>query len=190
MLNKKKKINYLESFHQMAIVRYAGYLKLKQYENKFLGDFLIKINNEGKKSLYQGARDKRLGIKAGVSDLFLAIPNKNYHGMWIEVKREGGLITKKQHEWFGKMQIMNYYTTIVYNLDDFIKEVNFYLGDAVKNKKLSKARNRDEDSYIDKFEPKKAKKRRYESKKMNEKRRINMLEDNTYLLAKHNFKVH
>jgi hypothetical protein len=52
--------------------------------------------NEGKRSLQAGARMKRLGRVAGVPDYFLAMPRGNFHGLFIEMKAEGGAPTPAQ----------------------------------------------------------------------------------------------
>lgn len=52
-------------------------------------DYLIKTNNEGKRTPGQGFNLKLMGLCVGASDLFLAYPStsKGYHGLWLEVKR-------------------------------------------------------------------------------------------------------
>ena len=40
-----------------------------------------------------------MGVKAGVSDLFLAYPNPNFHGLWIELKSEKGKKSPEQKHW-------------------------------------------------------------------------------------------
>lgn len=125
IIKKRKKPVFIESLHQMAIINYARNKNL--HNGHMLIDYLIKIHNEGRKNIVSASIDKKLGLKAGVSDLFLAIPTKEYSGMWIEVKRKGGKLTKNQHAWFDKMQLMNYYTCVVYDVHDFDKEVNKYL---------------------------------------------------------------
>lgn len=51
------------------------------------GDLLIKLNNEGKRSVNQGFHLKLMGMLPGASDLFLAYPTSVYHGLWLEVKQ-------------------------------------------------------------------------------------------------------
>lgn len=42
---------------------------------------------------------KREGFVNGVAELFLMIPNSQYHGLFIGMKRaEGGTVSKKQHQ--------------------------------------------------------------------------------------------
>ena len=125
MIKKRKKPVFIETKHQIEIVKYAGYKKLSN--GYMLSDFLIKIHNEGRKNKIAAYIDKKSGLKSGVSDLFLALPNERYHGMWIEVKKKGGKLTKNQQEWFNKMYKIDYYTCICYDVDDFIRETDEYL---------------------------------------------------------------
>ncbi|MFJ5346675.1 MULTISPECIES: VRR-NUC domain-containing protein [Pectobacterium] len=61
-----------------------------------IGDYLLHIPNEGKRGP-KAARDaKRLGIKKGVPDLFLALPRGGYAGLWIEMKAKGGKLSAQQ----------------------------------------------------------------------------------------------
>lgn len=49
--------------------------------------YLVKLNNEGKRSSAQGYQLKLMGMCTGASDLFLAYPAHGFHGLWIELKR-------------------------------------------------------------------------------------------------------
>jgi hypothetical protein len=54
-----------------------------------LKKFFHKNDNEGKRTPMQGHRLKKLGLRAGVSDLFICYPSKSkaYLGLYLEVKR-------------------------------------------------------------------------------------------------------
>ncbi len=75
-----KKLVPLEYVEQEALVRW---IKL----HPMIGDFLVKMDNEGKRSFAQAHYTKLMGLCVGASDLFLAYPTKRHHGLWIEVKR-------------------------------------------------------------------------------------------------------
>jgi hypothetical protein len=53
-----------------------------------LKSYYCKLNNEGKRSEAQGYQLKRLGMRAGASDLFIYYPTATYAGLWLEVKRK------------------------------------------------------------------------------------------------------
>ena len=59
-----------------------------------------------------------MGVKAGVSDLFLAYPNPNYHGLWIELKSEKGKMSPEQKHWLKLMADVGYATAISYHIEN------------------------------------------------------------------------
>lgn len=52
-----------------------------------LRDFFCKNDNEGKRTPAQGWNLKLMGLRPGVSDIFIYYPHGAYHGLWLEVKR-------------------------------------------------------------------------------------------------------
>ncbi|UPY96975.1 VRR-NUC domain-containing protein [Pectobacterium sp. 21LCBS03] len=68
---------------QVALIEWADKTVIDGIK---IGDYLLHIPNEGKRGP-KAARDaKRLGVRAGVPDLFLALPHGGYSGLWIEMK--------------------------------------------------------------------------------------------------------
>lgn len=78
--------------------------------NSYCRDYLIHIANERNTSLQQGAILKAMGVMAGCSDLFLAVPNKRYGGYWIELKAPGKRLSQIQEEFLSKMDSIGYAT--------------------------------------------------------------------------------
>ncbi|HEV2917589.1 MAG TPA: VRR-NUC domain-containing protein [Candidatus Babeliales bacterium] len=69
---------------------------------------LIAIPNGGKRTRWEGARQKKLGLLPGVSDLFLAIPSRGFGGFWIEMKTEDKEPTIEQMFWIELMRHYGY----------------------------------------------------------------------------------
>jgi len=105
--------------------------------------YLIHIRNEGKRSLAEGARAKRMGLMKGVSDLFLAKPkvtpdgwNNDGHaeylysgGFWIELKSQKGKPSKEQLDFLRKMEIEGYETGIFYSWTEAANAILQYIGE-------------------------------------------------------------
>ena len=92
-----------------------------------VGDYLLHIPNEGKRGP-KAARDaKRLGMKKGVHDLFLALPCSGYSGLWIEMKAIDGRATSAQLEWQELMRSAGYRAEICYGFDTARSEIESYL---------------------------------------------------------------
>jgi hypothetical protein len=86
---------------------YEGQIKLVAWaRSKDLP--LISIPNAGKRSAWQGEKERAMGLTAGVSDLFLARPSFAFHGFWLEMKSKGRKPTPLQEEWLGRMRGYGY----------------------------------------------------------------------------------
>jgi hypothetical protein len=67
------------------------------------------------------------GLKAGVPDLFLAVGNSIYNGMFIEIKSKTDRLRKVQADMIRELESENYKCIIVRSLDEFIEEINSYM---------------------------------------------------------------
>jgi len=59
---------------------------------------LLYMNYNNPRNKVSGSILKGMGLVAGVPDMFLAIPNKSYHGFYIELKRWDGKVSDDQKE--------------------------------------------------------------------------------------------
>lgn len=89
-----------EAKQQAALVEWAGYAKT---ERPALA-CLLHVPNGGARSARSGAKMKRLGAKAGVPDLCLAVARsgpqgQSYGALWIEMKTVSSSLTKSQRAW-------------------------------------------------------------------------------------------
>lgn len=91
-----------------------------------IAPFVIHVPNEGKRSLRYGFKLKELGMRAGVSDLFIALARHEYHGAWIELKSKKGILSLAQKQFQDDMRSQNYYTSVTYTLDEAISVLQWY----------------------------------------------------------------
>jgi hypothetical protein len=70
---------------------------------------------------------RMLGVKSGVPDVCILEPNKNYSGLFIELKVGYNKPSEKQNEWIKKLEKRGYKTLVSYSLDEVIDVVNRYL---------------------------------------------------------------
>lgn len=83
---------------------------------------------------------KASGMVKGESDLFLAIPTDDYHGLFIEMKKEGGKLSVIQAEYLAFMRGLGYQGIVCYSFEEAKAEFEQYLGstwniDKFRNKK-------------------------------------------------------
>lgn len=92
-----------------------------------VSDYLIHIPNGGKRNPREAARLKRLGVKAGVSDLFLPVPRGPAHGLWIEMKAAKGRVSAAQQDWMNKVAVQGYATVVCYGHEAAKRAITAYL---------------------------------------------------------------
>ncbi len=93
---------------------------------KKVDNFVIHIPNEGKRSFGYGKKLKQLGMRPGVSDLFVCMPKHSYHGAWIEIKSDEGRMRPEQMKFHEDMMKQNYYTRVTWGLDDTLLTLEWY----------------------------------------------------------------
>ena len=94
-----------ESEEQIALFEWA-----ELHKNRYRGlELMFHVPNGGARSKSEGARLKREGVKAGVPDIFLPVPLGKYHGLFIELKRQGKYtLSKPQEEMLQKLASQGY----------------------------------------------------------------------------------
>ena len=90
---------------------------------------LFSIPNGGFRNINTAKTMKKTGVVAGVADLFLSIPNKTYHGFYIELKIGYNKPTTKQLLFQKQVELFGYKWICVWDVDSFMKEINNYMKD-------------------------------------------------------------
>ena len=72
------------------------------------------IPNGGMRSKSEAARFKAMGVKRGVSDVFLPVAKGGYHGLYIELKAKDGRPEKEQKDWIAAVREQGYYAAVCY----------------------------------------------------------------------------
>lgn len=125
---------HIEDDHQKALITWAKFQRIKS--GKFSGhkiiDYLFAIPNGGRRNAREAARLKAQGVKAGVSDLMLAIPSKEHHGLWIEMKKpivKGKVPPTSEHQktWIERMLFAGFEAKICYGFDQAKATIEEYL---------------------------------------------------------------
>lgn len=77
---------------QIAVCNYLRY----QYPNV---EFMCDLASGMKLTMGQAVKAQRMRSTKGWPDLFIAAPSGAYHGLFIELKREGERLKKKDGSW-------------------------------------------------------------------------------------------
>ena len=70
--------------------------------------FLFHIPNESVGGQGWLIRNRQMGVKAGVPDLFYPVPMQGYHGLFIEMKAEKGRLSSSQVKWIQALTQLGY----------------------------------------------------------------------------------
>lgn len=110
--------NRIEHNLQVACVKY---FKLKY---PTLSKLMFSVPNGGTRNKREAVSLKEEGLLAGVSDLVIAIPNKENHGLFIEFKTSKGVQSSSQREFMQSVRGQGYRYEVVRTFEQFVKVVN------------------------------------------------------------------
>lgn len=98
-------------------------------------DLMFHIPNGGARSKAEGGIFKAMGVKAGVPDLFLPVAGgcmnidtyPEYHGLFIEMKAEGGRLSAAQRQWLDRLRGQEYACAVCHGAEEAEKVIEEYL---------------------------------------------------------------
>ena len=110
------------------------------YQFPELSDDFHHFANERRCSVQIGRTLKRMGVKKGVSDFFLALPLNGKAGFWIELKVGKNNPTKEQMEFLARKSARGYEALVVWGFEATKEMLLAYLKDyiAIRDKKEPK----------------------------------------------------
>lgn len=89
---------------------------------------LFAIPNGGKRDVISAKLLKDEGVRAGVPDLFLAVPKGKYHGLFIEMKKvKGGVVSESQKEMGALLFGQGYYVAVCHGFIEAKQKIESYL---------------------------------------------------------------
>src|SRR5580698_8955954 len=91
-----------------------------------LKGLVLHFPNEGRRTRRYGKLLNDMGMRAGVSDLFIAMGRHGYHGAWIELKSAGGRVSDEQHRFLYDMRQQNYFTVVCWSIEEAINTISWY----------------------------------------------------------------
>jgi hypothetical protein len=84
--------------------------------------------NGGFRHMAEARRLKAEGVKAGVPDVFLAIPSQGFHGLFLELKAPKGRVSPEQSDMLDLLRSRGYVGRVCYGWDQAREAIEGYLG--------------------------------------------------------------
>lgn len=112
-----------ESWHQTKFFAHVAEAAARgddRYKNIFA------IPNGGHRDKVTGARMKAEGARAGVPDIFVAVPSAGMHGLFIEMKIKGGRLSDKQEVWRDRLKQHGYGFVVCYGVEEALGVLSDY----------------------------------------------------------------
>ncbi|MDQ7835495.1 MAG: VRR-NUC domain-containing protein [Humidesulfovibrio sp.] len=113
-----------EHKEQVALMQWVGWMTPRWPEL----ELLFAIPNGGDRDEVVAAKLKAEGVKKGVPDLMLPVARGEYHGLFVEMKRqEGGREKPEQKEWREKLLAQGYQAVVCRGLGEAMRAISEYM---------------------------------------------------------------
>jgi L-cysteine desulfidase len=100
------------------------------YRRTYKNELLVAIPNGGKRHIKTALAMKREGVSKGFPDIFLPVPNSQFHGLFIEMKRKkGGALSKEQKAWLEHLNSVGYQAVVCKGFLEAKEVIECYLSD-------------------------------------------------------------
>lgn len=114
-----------EAQEQESLFRWAAYNRVKYPEL----ELMYHVPNGGGRNLIEAAHLKAQGVKPGVPDICLPVPNIKYTALYIELKRrKGGKVSEEQRGWITALNRVGCRAVVCHGWDEAREEIERYLG--------------------------------------------------------------
>ena len=114
-----------ETEHQKAVIKWCE--DCVKFDIHPELELIFHVPNERKCSIQRGRMFKAMGVRSGVPDLVLPVPNKYFHGLYIEMKSETGTMSENQKWWRDKLTKQGYAYILAKGSQAAIKGIEDYI---------------------------------------------------------------
>ncbi|MBL3520290.1 VRR-NUC domain-containing protein [Arcobacter lanthieri] len=107
-----------EHQEQSLVIQYCNLRKIP----------IFHIPNGSYKSLTARVRAKKEGLVSGIPDLMIPIANKEFNGLFIEMKRvKNSKVSVQQLQWIELLKNQGYKAIVCYGSKQAIEEIESYI---------------------------------------------------------------
>ena len=92
--------------------------------------YLFHIPNESVGGQGWLIRNRQLGVRAGVPDLFYPVPLNGFHGLFIEMKASNGRVRPEEKRWLDALETFGYKCVVAHGWIEAKEALEEYLDDS------------------------------------------------------------
>lgn len=112
-----------EHWQQVYLFQWASVMK-----SKHQGLAFMHASQSGMRCSFSAAKKaKSEGMKKGIPDISLPFPSGQYHGLFIELKADGGKVSPEQMWWIDNLNSVGYRAEICFGWVNAAKVISEYL---------------------------------------------------------------
>lgn len=118
----------LEHDEQVTLINWADSMPLHGAPADSIGAYLYAIPNGARVAMGTAKKLKAEGLRAGVPDLCLALPSADYHGLYIELKKQrqhydgmaaaARAVSPDQRVWHSRLERCGYRVEVCYGWEE------------------------------------------------------------------------
>ena len=116
-------ITATEQQEQAAVIEWS-LLTANKYPELWM---LYHIPNGGKRDPIEAKHLQQAGVRRGVPDLCLPVARGQYHGLYIEMKSEGGKTSPEQDDWIEALTEQGHYVEVCHGWESAVRVIEWYL---------------------------------------------------------------
>lgn len=117
-------MQHIEDNEQMVLFRWAQFQSGKYPEL----ELMFHVPNGGRRDKREAARFKAMGVKPGVSDIFLPVARGVYHGLFIEMKAPDGRASAEQKKFINAVREQGYRAEVCFGWEQASQVILDYIG--------------------------------------------------------------
>lgn len=122
-------MQHIEDNEQITLFRWAQFQSGKYPEL----DLMFHVPNGGRRDKREAVRFKAMGVKPGVSDIFLPVAQGGYHGLFIEMKAPDGRASAEQKKFINAVREQGYRAEVCFGWEQASKIILDYIGGKYDN---------------------------------------------------------
>ena len=122
-------MQHIEDNEQITLFRWAQFQSGKYPEL----DLMFHVPNGGRRDKREAVRFKAMGVKPGVSDIFLPVAQGGYHGLFIEMKAPDGRASAEQKKFINAVREQGYRAEVCFGWEQASQIILDYIGGKYDN---------------------------------------------------------